>query len=118
MSAGDRTNNRMGTFVFRLIPPRPSFPFDMSDAERAIMDRHAAHWRPLIESGQMVFFGPVVDDQGGSWGLGIVEAEDEDEVRAVVASDPVVITGTGEIELARMLGGFVRPCEGSPAGVE
>src|SRR5689334_8650179 len=88
----------MGTFIFRLIPPRPTFAFDMNEEERAIMARHAAHWQPLIESGQMVFFGPVVDGSG-SWGLGVVEAEDEDELRAFAASDPVVTTSTGRIEL-------------------
>ena len=80
------------------------------------MGRHAAHWRPLIESGQMVVFGPVLDDTG-SWGLGIVEADDEERLRAFAASDPVVTTGTAEIELGRMLAGFVRGRERSPSGV-
>jgi uncharacterized protein len=72
------------------------------------MARHAAHWAPYIESGQMVVFGPVVDGSG-SWGLGVVEASDEDEVRAFAAADPVVITGTGTISIGKMLSGFVRP---------
>jgi YCII-related domain len=66
----------MSTFVFRLKAPRPNFALDMSDEEREIMGRHAAYWQPLIDSGQMVVFGPVLDDTG-SWGLGVVEAEDE-----------------------------------------
>ncbi len=98
----------MGTFVFRLMAPRPSFTFDMSEEEREIMDHHAAYWQPLIDSGHMVIFGPVLDS-GGSWGLGVVEAEDEQELRAFAAFDPVVITGTADIEVGRMLGGFVRP---------
>jgi uncharacterized protein YciI len=80
----------------------------MNDEEREIMARHAAHWRPWIESGQMVIFGPVLDS-GGSWGLGAVEADDEEELRAFAADDPVVTTGTGTIEVGKMLGGFVRP---------
>jgi uncharacterized protein len=98
----------MSTFVFRLKAPRPTFALDMSDAEREVMGRHAAHWQPLIESGQMVVFGPVLDATG-SWGLGVVEAEDEDEIRAFAARDPVVTTGTAEIEVGTMLAGFVRP---------
>jgi uncharacterized protein YciI len=98
----------MTTFVFRLIAPRPDFALDMSDEEREIMGRHAAHWQPLVESGRMVVFGPVLDSSG-SWGLGVVEAEDEDELRAFAASDPVVTIGTARIELGRMLAGFVRP---------
>ena len=81
------------------------------------MDRHAAHWQPLIDSGQMVFFGPVLDETG-SWGLGIVEVENEDGLRAFAASDPVVTTGTGKVEVGKMLGGFVRPSPYSPAGVD
>lgn len=71
------------------------------------MGRHAAHWQPYIESGQMVVFGPVLDSTG-SWGLGVVEVDDEDEVRRFAASDPVVTTGTASIEVGKMLRGFVR----------
>ncbi len=71
------------------------------------MGRHAAHWQPLVESGQMVVFGPVLDSTG-SWGLGVVEAEDEEQLRAHAAADPVVTTGTAEIEMGKMLAGFVR----------
>jgi hypothetical protein len=70
----------MSTFVFRLKAPRPTFALDMSDEEREIMARHAGHWRPWVESGQMVIFGPVLDGSG-SWGLGVVEADDEEELR-------------------------------------
>ena len=72
------------------------------------MSRHAAHWQPLVDSGQMVVFGPVLDSTG-SWGLGVVEADDEDELRAFAAGDPAVTTGTAIIEIGRMLAGFVRP---------
>src|SRR5690242_8044230 len=98
----------MKTYVFRLVAPRPDFAMTLSDEEREIMGRHAAYWQPLIEAGRMVAFGPVLDSTG-SWGLGVVEAEDEDELRAFAASDPVVTSGTATIELGRMLDGFVRP---------
>jgi uncharacterized protein len=98
----------MSTFVFRLKAPRPNFALDMSEEEREIMGRHAAHWQPYIESGQMVVFGPVLDGTG-SWGLGVVDSDDEDELRRHAGDDPVVTTGTGSIELGKMLQGFVRP---------
>jgi len=98
----------MTTLVFRLIPPRPTFAVDMTDEEREIMGRHAAYWGPYIESGQMVVFGPVLDDTG-SWGLGVIEVEDEDELRAFAAGDPAVTSGTAELEIGQMLNGFVRP---------
>jgi uncharacterized protein len=80
----------------------------MSDDEREIMGRHAAYWQKYIDSGRMVVFGPVLDDTG-SWGLGVIEAEDEDELRAFAAGDPVVTSGTADMEIGKMLAGFVRP---------
>src|SRR5919199_1232347 len=103
----------MPTFVFRLKGPRPNFALDMTEEEREIMGRHAAYWQPFIDSGQMVIFGPVLDGTG-SWGLGVLEAEDEEEMRAFAAGDPVVVTGTAEIELGKMLTGFIRAREPSP----
>jgi uncharacterized protein len=98
----------MSTFVFTLKAPRPTFALDMTDEEQEIMGRHAAYWQPFIDSGQMVVFGPVLDNTG-SWGLGVVEAENEDELREFAAGDPVVTTGTAGIEIGKMLAGFVRP---------
>jgi uncharacterized protein YciI len=79
----------------------------MTDEEREVMVRHAAHWQPLIDSGQMVIFGPVLDGTG-SWGLGVVESEDEDALRSFAAKDPVVTTRTATVEMGKMLAGFVR----------
>lgn len=56
----------------------------------------------------MVIFDPILDPSG-SWGLGVAEADDEQELRAFAAADPVVTTGTGTIEVGKMLGRFVRP---------
>lgn len=105
-----RTLRPMSTFVFRLRAPRPTFALDLSDDEREIMGRHAAYWRPYIDSGRMVVFGPVLDDTG-SWGLGVIEVEDEDEdeLRAFAARDPAVTSGTADMEIGKMLAGFVRP---------
>ena len=94
--------------MFRLKAPRATFAVDMTDEEREIMGRHAAYWQRFIDSGQMVTFGPVLDSTG-SWGLGVIEAEDEQELREFAAGDPAVTTGTAEMELGEMLAGFVRP---------
>jgi hypothetical protein len=56
----------------------------------------------------MVIFGPVIDSSG-SRGLDVAEADDEEELRAFAARDPVVTTGTGTIEVGQMVAGFVRP---------
>jgi uncharacterized protein YciI len=98
----------MTTFVFRLIAPRPTFATDMTEAEREVMERHAEYWQPLLEAGQMVVFGPVLDETG-SWGLGVVEAEHEEELCAFAAEDPAVTSGTAKIEIGKMIAGYVRP---------
>jgi uncharacterized protein len=98
----------MSTFIFRLEAPRPTFALDMTEDEREIMGRHAAYWQPRVESGEMVVFGPVLDS-GGSWGLGVIEVDDEDELRRFAQGDPVVTNGTATIEMGKMLAGFVRP---------
>src|SRR5215218_5824880 len=98
----------MSTYVLRLKSPRPNFAQDMSDEEREIMGRHAAHWQPFIESGQMVVFGPILDGTG-SWGLGVLEHDDEVAVRAHAADDPAVTSGTASVEIGTLLQGFVRP---------
>jgi uncharacterized protein len=49
------------TFVLRLIAPRPDFAQDMTDAEREIMGRHAAHWQPYLEADGAAFeFGRML----------------------------------------------------------
>ena len=66
----------MPTFVLRLIAPRPNFAQTLTDSERVIMGSHAAYWRPYLDRGDMVAFGPVLTDDD-SYGLAIVETDDE-----------------------------------------
>lgn len=97
----------MATFVRRLIAPRSNFAQTLTGAEREIMGRHASHWAPYLERGDMVVFGPVLTDED-SYGLAVVEADDERVLREFAAKDPVVTTGTAAFELGRMAAGHVR----------
>ena len=97
----------MPTFVLRLIAPRPNFAQTLTDSEREIMGRHAAHWSPYLERGDMVVFGPILTDDD-SYGLAVVETDDEEALRAFAAQDPVVTTGTAGFEFGRMAAGHVR----------
>src|ERR1700757_4773312 len=97
----------MPTFVLRLTAPRPRFAQTITDAEREIMGRHAAHWKPYLDSGEMVVFGPILTDDD-SYGLAVVETDDEQALRDFAANDPVVTTGTAAFELGRMAAGHVR----------
>jgi uncharacterized protein YciI len=97
----------MPTFVLRLIAPRPNFAQTLTDSEREIMNRHAAHWHPYLERGDMVVFGPVLTDEN-SYGLAVVETDDEHALREFAAQDPVVRTKTAAFELGRLAAGHVR----------
>ena len=97
----------MPTFVLRLIAPRPDFAQTLTDEERAIMNRHAAHWRPYLERGDMVVFGPVLTETD-SYGLAVVDTDDEQALRTRAAQDPVVTTGTAAFEFGRLAAGHVR----------
>jgi uncharacterized protein YndB with AHSA1/START domain len=76
-------------YLCRLIAPRPTFPFDMSADERAMMTEHVAYWTANLKAGKAVVFGPVADPSG-PWGLGVVRVKDEAELKELQARDPAV----------------------------
>ncbi len=94
-------------FVYKLIPPRPTFAVDMSEEERAIMGAHGAYWRRLLDARTAVVFGPVLDP-AGVWGLAVVEARSVDDVRAIGAADPAVSSGVASFDVHPMMGATVR----------
>jgi uncharacterized protein YciI len=90
-------------FVFRLIPPRPEFAFDMSSDERATMMEHVAYWSTLAEQGKALAFGPV-NDPNGPYGIGIVIAESQSEAESLRDEDPALKSAHGfRTEIAPML---------------
>jgi uncharacterized protein YndB with AHSA1/START domain len=96
-------------FLLRLLPPRPTFAFDMNDDERRVMGQHAAYWGKLLEEGVAVAFGPV-GDPNGPWGLGVVEVDDPAVLPALEANDPATTSGLGlRYEVLPMLRAVVRP---------
>lgn len=93
----------MPGFVFRLIPPRPSFPVDLSAGERAVMTEPVAYWRRLAAAGQALAFGPV-NDPAGPYGIGIIVARDLAAAEALRDEDPAIRSGRGfRTEIAPML---------------
>ncbi|HEY0561538.1 MAG TPA: YciI family protein [Frankiaceae bacterium] len=99
-------------FLYRLIPPRATFPADITADEAALMARHADYWAAALARGTVVVFGPVADP-AGVWGLGVLEAPDLGAAQALVAADPAITSGLMTGELYPMLGGKARP---APAG--
>lgn len=74
-------------YTLYLNPPRPTFMQDMTDEERSIMQKHIVYWNDLMSQGKVLAFGPVLDPQG-VYGLGIVEVENEDQVKTMISKDP------------------------------
>lgn len=95
------TKSERKHFLIKLIPPRPTFAQDMTKEERSIMKQHAVYWKDKAEKGIVLIYGPVLDPIG-TYGLGIVEVEDEDQARTFAADDPAVKSGL-TIEVYPML---------------
>jgi uncharacterized protein YciI len=91
----------MATFVLRLKAHRPRFAQTITDQELAIMGRHAVHWQAWLERGDLVAFGPVLTDED-SYGLAVVETDDEGALREHAAADPAVTEGVADFEIGRM----------------
>jgi uncharacterized protein YciI len=84
----------MGYFHLKLIPPRATFPFDMSEPEKVAMTAHSKYWQRLAEDKLAVAVGPVFDPKG-AYGIAIVETENEAEAEALAAADPVALANLG-----------------------
>jgi uncharacterized protein YciI len=82
----------MSYFLFKLTPPRPTFPQDMTPVERDVMQAHSAYWSALANKGIAIVVGPVADP-AGAWGVAVVEVADETAARALADSDPVTKSG-------------------------
>jgi len=95
-------------FVYKLIPPRPTFPVDMTDAEAAIMQQHFGYWSQFEERGIVVVLGPVLDPSG-TWGLGVIAGDDANNISALGAEDPAVKSGMSTFEVYAMPDPYIRP---------
>ena len=74
-------------FALYLLPSRPDFAQTMTAEERAIMMQHIGYWTELMNKGKVIAFGPVMDPKS-VYGLGIIAAENEQEVKDFIANDP------------------------------
>jgi uncharacterized protein len=79
----------MPHFLYKLIPPRPTFPGDMTDEEGAIMQEHFGYWAGLIAERCVVVYGPVMDPSG-SYGIAVLDVEDDAEARRIAEADPAI----------------------------
>jgi uncharacterized protein YciI len=96
------------SWFVRLIPPRTTFPQDMTEPEKKIMEDHYAYWKGRFEAGICVFGGPVMDPKG-AYGVLAIRAATEDEARAIASADPSVKGGLMRLEVAEMQIAFLPP---------
>jgi uncharacterized protein YciI len=85
-------------FLYRLLPPRPTFAEDMSATEAEVMQRHVAYWQDLLQRDVALAFGPVLDPED-PWGLGLLDLDDEQAARSIGEDDPAVVSGTCRYEV-------------------
>lgn len=84
----------MNYFLYKLTPPRPTFPGDITPAEADLMRGHVAYWAEHMTAGRVIAFGPVADPKG-SYGIGIIRLEDGGDALALAAQDPVIVANAG-----------------------
>ena len=84
----------MPYFLSKLIPPRPSFPLDMSETERGVMLAHQDYWLPHVNAGLVVVMGPVLDPKG-AYGVMIAHAPSLKMLEDWQAKDPAILAGFG-----------------------
>lgn len=91
-------------FVFcKLVPPRATFPADMTPEEAKAMGEHADHLRAHAATGALIVAGPV-GTRGGAWGLCVLAVDSDDEAAAVTNDDPVIRANLGfRYELTPMM---------------
>jgi uncharacterized protein len=88
-------------FFFNLIPPRPTFPADITPDEAALMQRHSDYWAEHFAAGRVLAYGPVFAPRA-AFGLGILEVDSESEARNFGENDPSVVGGLNSFEIHPM----------------
>jgi uncharacterized protein YciI len=89
-------------YFFKLIPPRITFPQDITEEERRLMDEHSRYFHEHFAAGRLLLFGPVMAT-GGAFGLAVLEVDNEAEAREFGEGDPSVRAGLNRFEFFPML---------------
>jgi hypothetical protein len=84
----------MKYYFCKLLPPRATFPQDITAEEAKLMQQHGAYWREQMRRGYVVIFGPVADPTGG-YGIAVLELPDDMPPTLLTEGDPVVMANAG-----------------------
>ena len=80
-------------FLYLIVNPRKNFAATMTEAEQAIMGRHAEYYRRHAAAGLVLLAGPALDD---TYGICVLATDRLDVAEAFRAGDPVVVEGLME----------------------
>jgi uncharacterized protein YciI len=88
-------------YFFKLLPPRPTFPGDITEAEGRLMDEHFRYFQEHFAAGRLLLYGPVLAP-GAAFGLAVLEVEDEAAAQRFGEGDPSVQAGLNRFEFFPM----------------
>ncbi|HEX4039710.1 MAG TPA: YciI family protein [Acidobacteriaceae bacterium] len=88
-------------YFVKLIPPRATFPGDITPEERATMKRHSEYYGEQFRAGKVLIYGPVMAREV-AFGIAVLQVESEAEARQVAEGDPSVTEGLNRVELSPM----------------
>jgi uncharacterized protein YciI len=87
----------MKAYLTKWVPPRNDFLSTITEHEKDLFRQHGDWQTDLREQRLIVAHGPVVDP-AGSYGVALWEIEDDADIAALTAQDPIMKAGVGHYE--------------------
>jgi uncharacterized protein len=88
-------------YFLKLIPPRSTFPYDITEAEKRLMEEHSRYCEVQFAAGKLLLYGPVMASVG-AFGLAVLEVDTEEEARKFGEGDPSVKAGLNRFDVYPM----------------
>lgn len=85
-------------FLIRIEPARSTFVDDATEAEQKVMGAHFVYLKKLAADGKVLLAGPSING-AKTFGIIVVEVENEEQARKVLDGDPSIKAGVmkGEV---------------------
>jgi uncharacterized protein len=81
-----------------LRPARAEMAFEPTEEESRVISDHYNYLVGLRDAGKLVVAGPSIV-AGDTIGIGVLDVDEEDEARAIVAADPAIVDGVMTAEI-------------------
>jgi uncharacterized protein YciI len=86
------------SWLVLLRPARAEMPFDPTEEESRVISDHYDYLVRLRDAGKLVVAGPSIV-AGDTIGIGVLDVDEENEARAIVAADPAIVNGAMTAEI-------------------